>query len=440
MKRAIRITAELGLVALCTLWAAGSAAAQQPAAAAPASPAAQSGGRDAPPALLDDTIEAAESDAPRRQLVKFNEIEGPYGSIRFGFGFLMDYAHFDQDGASEQQVDAESQWKYRDGRILLSGKLKFKRPTTWSAGIMYDAGNEEWVFRQTGIMVAVPEIWGHIFVGRTKEGFSLNKVMIGYGGWTMERAPVNDAMLPILADGVKWLGYVPNKNILWTLGWYGDAVSEGQTFSSYESQVSGRFVWAPLLSADGGKLLHFGVSERWGAVNEHKLKLRARPGAWAAPFYVDTGEFAADHTTMTGIEAYYRPHNFTFGTEMFFQKVDAPASGDPFFHGGEVFASWLITGEVRTYNTKQGSFNQVSPSRPVFSGGPGAWELVGHYTRVDLDDKTITGGKYWRVTPMVNWYLSDNVRLEFNYGYGSLDRFNLVGKTQFFQTRIQLQL
>ena len=40
---------------------------------------------------------------------------------------------------------------------------------------------------------------------------------------------------------------------------------------------------------------------------------------------------------------------------------------------------------------------------------------------------------------MVNWYMSDNVRLEFAYGYGSLNRFDLVGKTQFFQTRIQLQ-
>ena len=82
---------------------------------------------------------------------------------------------------------------------------------------MYDAGNEEWVFRQTGIMVAVPEIWGDIFVGRTKEGFSLNKVMIGYGGWTMERAPISDATLPILADGIKWLGYVPKARVLWYL-------------------------------------------------------------------------------------------------------------------------------------------------------------------------------------------------------------------------------
>jgi hypothetical protein len=41
---------------------------------------------------------------------------------------------------------------------------------------------------------------------------------------------------------------------------------------------------------------------------------------------------------------------------------------------------------------------------------------------------------------MVNWHLSDNVRLEMTYGYGSLDRFGLVGRTQFFQTRLQLQL
>jgi len=40
----------------------------------------------------------------------------------------------------------------------------------------------------------------------------------------------------------------------------------------------------------------------------------------------------------------------------------------------------------------------------------------------------------------VNWFLSDNIRLEFAYGYGSLNRFGLVGVTQFFQTRLQLQL
>ena len=29
---------------------------------------------------------------------------------------------------------------------------------------------------------------------------------------------MNDATLPILADGIKWLGYVPKAHILWNLG------------------------------------------------------------------------------------------------------------------------------------------------------------------------------------------------------------------------------
>ena len=76
----------------------------------------------------------------------------------------------------------------------------------------------------------------------------------------------------------------------------------------------------------------------------------------------------------------------------------------------------------------------------MFSGGPGAWEIVAHFSRADLDSKSISGGTYWRFTPMVNWYLSDNFRLEGIYGYGSLDRFGGVGKTHFLQFRIQTQL
>jgi len=99
-----------------------------------------------------------------------------------------------------------------------------------------------------------------------------------------------------------------------------------------------------------------------------------------------------------------------------------------------------MTGEIRSYNTRGGYFNQVSPNRPVFQGGPGAWELVGRVSYIDLDSGALSGGKFWRLTPMINWYLSDNVRLEFAYGYGSLDRFGRTGGTQFFQSRLQLQL
>jgi len=82
----------------------------------------------------------------------------------------------------------------------------------------------------------------------------------------------------------------------------------------------------------------------------------------------------------------------------------------------------------------------VSPNKTVFDGGPGAWEAVLHVSYIDLDSGMFHGGKFWRGTPMVNWYMSDNVRLEFVYGYGELDRFGVTGGTQFFQSRIQLSL
>jgi phosphate-selective porin OprO/OprP len=62
------------------------------------------------------------------------------------------------------------------------------------------------------------------------------------------------------------------------------------------------------------------------------------------------------------------------------------------------------------------------------------------FSYIDLDGGSLRGGKLWRLTPMVNWYLSDNVRLEFTYGYGTLERFDLKGGTHFFQSRIQLTI
>jgi len=396
------------------------------------------------PASLDDTPPEAgdeELGEPARKLIKFNEFEGEHATFRFGGGFLYEYAAYSQDENSKEQFALLPTPKVRDARILLKGSFKgMKRTTSWSTGLMWDVPTQKFLVRETGVMIEVPEIWGNIFIGRTKEGVSLNKVMVGYAGWTQERATISDATIPILADGIKWLGWVPRKRLLWSLGFYGDRFSEGQTFSTYAHQIAGRIAWVPMESEAKGRVLHVGLNVRFGKPDDGKLQLRSRPEAFPAPYFVDTGSFAADNTRMAGIEAYYRPGPLLVGSEYYFFKADAPASGNPLFHGGNVVMTWLATGETRVYNTRGGFFNQVSPLRPVFQGGPGAWEIVTQFSYIDLDDAALHGGKFWRFTPMVNWHLSDNVRLEMTYGYGSLDRFGLVGKTQFFQTRLQLQL
>jgi phosphate-selective porin OprO/OprP len=117
----------------------------------------------------------------------------------------------------------------------------------------------------------------------------------------------------------------------------------------------------------------------------------------------------------------------------------SPDTGNATFNGGEVVVAWLATGETRSYNTVGNYFRAVSPARTVIQGGPGALELVLKFSYSDLDGGAIRGGTFWRLTPMLNWHLTDNARLELAYGYGSLDRFATTGVTQFFQSRLQLQ-
>ena len=169
------------------------------------------------------------------------------------------------------------------------------------------------------------------------------------------------------------------------------------------------------------------------------MQLRSRPEDSSAPYFLDTGKFPASSAQMVGLEAYYRPGPWLFGTEYYVQTVDARETSNPLFHGGDVSIIWLITGETRSYNTVGGYFRSVSPARTIFGGGPGAWEALLRFSYSDYDDGAIQGGAFWRITPMVNWYLTDNARLEIAYGYGSLDRFDKTGATQFFQTRLQLE-
>jgi len=391
---------------------------------------------------LDDQLDAAEADGvePRRQLVAWNHYQGPYFTLRVGAGFGYDYSAYAQDANSKQQMTLSPVAAVRDFRLLLKGRFPTIPRLTYTLGYMYDGSAKAWRFRQTGLMVDVPELLGGFFIGRTKEGFSSNKIMVGYFTWTGERATMNEALIPILADGIKWTGRIPSGKLVYNVGYFMDELSQTESFNKNDSQFVGRAVWLPNAGSDK-PLLHLAVEGRFAEANNGQLQYRSRPEVFQAQTYaIDTGKFPANHANALGVEAYYRPGSLMFGMEYFLNKVSSQQTDNPLFHGGEVFAAYLFTGEVRPYNTRGAFFEAVSPARTVFEGGPGAWEGVLRFSYTDLDSGTIQGGKFWRITPMVSWYLSDNVRMEFTYGYGVLDRFGLSGATQFFQTRLQILL
>lgn len=383
--------------------------------------------------------QGAEDLAPKPE--PWNQIDLKIVTVRFGAGFLYDWATYQQDAAAEAALPLSADEKVRDFRVLLKGTFPWWPRASYSIGYMYDGPTKQWRWRQTGLKIDVPEIDGDVFIGRQKEPFSTNKMMVGYYGWTMERSSASDAFLPILADGVRWTGRLFGNHMVYGVGWFGDQWSETESFNKNDQQVAARAVLLPHGADTTDQVLHFAVAGRFADSNNGFLRFRSKPESFLAQEYVvDTGKFPADSSVMVGLEAYYQPGSLMFGAEYYLNKIQSGATGDPLFHGGEALASYLFTGERHPYNPKAAIFGAVMPDHSIYSGGLGAFEGVVRVSYIDLDAGTIQGGRFWRVTPMVNWYLSANLRLEAAYGYGRFDRSGSWEATQFFQLRMQLTL
>src|SRR5689334_6649022 len=148
---------------------------------------------------------------------KANDFDGSISTFRIGVGFIYDFTTYAQSEVFKEQMNTagivlDPRSKTRDFRILGSGVLKTKRNISWKFAYMWDGDKNTWMVRETGINFGVPELKGNIFVGRTKEGFSMVKVMNGHSPWGYERQMALD-VIPILADGIKYMGYYPKSRI-----------------------------------------------------------------------------------------------------------------------------------------------------------------------------------------------------------------------------------
>jgi phosphate-selective porin OprO/OprP len=371
-----------------------------------------------------------------------NEFVGSKATFKIGVGYIHDAVTYIKSDEFNKQLDSaklsmDPMIKVRDFRVLASGAFRTKRPFSFKFAFMYDGDKETWMVRESGVTVGLPELHSSVFVGRTKEGYSLVKVMNGHSPWTAERQMALD-VVPILADGIKLFGSLPKSRVFWNLGYYNDVVSEGQGFSTFKWQGVARVGWLPYYDKARDRVLHIAANFRFGDPLNGTMTLKSRPESNPSPFLINTGAFAADHSTSTGGEIYYSTGRLLLGSEFMTHKFTADGFDSHSFSGGDLVATYMLTKTKRPYNTTASIFGFVKVNSSVFKGGWGEWEAVLRYSTLDLDDKSIKGGKFWRITPMINWYMTRNLRSEFVYGYGIWDRYNLKGAVQFFQYRIQL--
>src|SRR5215204_266949 len=364
------------------------------------------------------TLTIRPSDSIEKKLPP-NEFAGSLSTFKIGLGYIHDGVTYKQSDVFKQQLDSaglvfDPKFQVRDFRILGSGVLRTKRSISWKFAYMYDGDKKTWLVRESGITIGVPELFGNIFIGRTKEGYSMVKVMNGHSPWTAERQMALD-VIPILADGIKWFGSLPKSRVFWNLGYFNDAVSKGQGFSTFAWQYDARVGWLPVYDKEKSKVLHIATNLRYAKPVDGKITLKSRPESNPSPQIINTVSFATDHSTHIGGEIYYSAGNLLLGSEVMLHKFNSSVSEDHNFFGGDIVVTYLFTGTKRIYNTTSSLFGFVPVKKPVFKGGWGEWEAVLRYSTLDLDDGAIKGGKFWRITPMVNWYMTKVMRTEFVY-------------------------
>lgn len=168
---------------------------------------------------------------------------------------------------------------------------------------------------------------------------------------------------------------------------------------------------------------------------------------------VNTGAIRAKGGTLWGLEAAGNIRNVNISGEFYKYQVerDTGCSGcvtapDPEFSGWYLQASWILTGENKVYLPFAVNNNMASYANPrldapfAFDGVHwGAWEIAARYSDLDLNWRPgvlgvpcgggcIRGGEQKIWTLGLNWYLTNNVRMMFDYMRVDVNRLDFGGR------------
>jgi phosphate-selective porin len=201
-------------------------------------------------------------------------------------------------------------------------------------------------------------------------------------------------------------------------GWYNDWWTQDQEFRSSGNNFAGRLTGVPYWSGSGSDYVHLGVGLRYVGADEGTLQFRGRPESNVTDYYVNSGALAGDHAKELSLESLWGHGPLFLSAEYARAWVDAPNSGNPRFWGAYLAASYVLTGEHRPYDKRVAYARRILPE-----GRWGAWEVVGRYSHVDVQDNVVDGGIFDRGTVGINWWATRRWKIGLDYGLINLDRF-----------------
>ena len=170
-----------------------------------------------------------------------------------------------------------------------------------------------------------------------------------------------------------------------------------------------------------------------GTTGPTNISLSDRPEMRVDSLKLIGATIDAESLLIGGVETGFVWKNFYSQGGWFTYHLTRRASAlpDPDFSGWYLQASWVLTGETRSYNPGRASFLNPKPAAP-FGQGIGAWELAMRYSVMNLNDNAdltpaaggVRGGEQKILTTGVNWYPNSTVKFLFDYYYVDIDRLS----------------
>lgn len=334
------------------------------------------------------------------------------GGTELGLGGNIQYDAnaFSGDGYGGAALGDDDAWRRRELSLAL------KRKGAYDAVVTFDFQARTW--SDVALRLETQPLFGRD-LGKLRVGQM--KVPLGFEGNTstsatafMESALPTQAFYENRRVGVGWAFERPQ--YLVNLGHFFDADLQG---NNPGSTTAARVAWTPLRQAT--HVLHLGAAasrerpdsevDGLGRTVHPGARWRARPEASLTDVrLVDSGTLTrVDRIDRAGLEALWIEGPWSLQGEYLRQKTTRDL-GLPSYSadGWYVFGSWLVTGESRRY-----SAGNVGNPKPA--GRSGAVEVLARYSRIDLDNDGIAGGRERNWTLGANWYVGQNLKFQANY-------------------------
>lgn len=355
-----------------------------------------------------------------------------YVDLNIAFALLADYTFVGQDSTSRSQVGPQASiGDLRAGRFVFYGQFKTKRPIGYFVAADFNEirtpGQRFFTWLD---MYLIFRLWGNarLTVGKQKEPFIYE--MVGDAANLPQQERFLNPFFVSRNVGIKyWQNFAKDKLLL-QVGVFNDWFLTD--FKKSGTQVSGRLSGLPYRSKDGREYLHLAVGLRYNQADDGEMRYRGRPENNKIDYYVDTGSFPAKNAKQISLEALYNRKGFSILAEYTHAEVESKEMHNPGFSGFYTTASYVLSGENRPYDKRVGYARRIIPKSRF-----GAVELVGRFGYLEMEDTLIKGGRMAKWYGGANWWASRTWKFGIGYGLARLDRFDAIGWTQYFITRVQ---